>query len=50
MNLGSAVHILKQLQTAIINNISLENIDKMQVFYAISKVLKELEKRYDDEQ
>jgi hypothetical protein len=50
MNLGSAVYILKQLQSTIINNISLERVDKMQVFYAISKVLKELEKRYDDEQ
>lgn len=50
MNLGSAVYVLKQLQSVIINNISLETIDKMQVFYAISTVLKELEKRYDDEQ
>lgn len=51
MKLGSAIYILRKLQTIIINNMSLDNIDKQETFYAISTIIKEIERMYDrDEQ
>lgn len=51
MKLGTAIYILRQLQTVIINNMNLDNIDKQEVFYAISTLIKEVERKYDrDEQ
>lgn len=51
MKLGSAIYILRQLQTVIINNMNLDNINKQEVFYAISTIIKEVERKYDrDEQ
>lgn len=51
MKLGTAIYILRQLQTVIINNMSLDNINKQEAFYAISTIIKEIERKYDrDEQ
>lgn len=51
MKLGTAIYILRQLQTVIINNMNLDNINKQEVFYAISTLIKEVERKYDrDEQ
>lgn len=51
MKLGSAIYVLRQLQTVIINNISLDNINRNEIFNAISVLIKEVERKYDkDEQ
>jgi len=51
MKLGTAIYILRQLQTVIINNMNLDNINKQELFYAISTLIKEVERKYDrDEQ
>ena len=51
MTLTSAIIILRGLQTTIINNMNLENINRQEIFYAISTIISEIERRYDpDEQ
>ena len=50
MKLGTAIYILRQLQTVIINNMSLDNINKQETFYAISVIIKEIERKYDNDE
>ena len=51
MKLGESIRILRNLQTLIINNMSLNNINKEEIFYAIAILIKEVERVYDvDEQ
>lgn len=51
MKLGSAIYVLRQVQNVLINNISLDKVNKSELFYAISIVIKEIERKYDkDEQ
>ena len=50
MKLGTAIYILRQLQTVIINNMGLDNINKQETFYAISVIIKEIERKYDNDE